>query len=201
MNWNEYKALAIRTESVPVIVYGSMLAGDDAEHMKTTRLLHATMGLATELAELVEGQGKVNFVEEVGDVLWYLAVADDVLGWQCADFNYFNTTPTHWIGELNDAMKRHIFYGKELETARLVQAFNCLYHDAIAALEDKGIPLHTAYVANIRKLEKRYPDKFFDAKAAIHRDVDRELDHIAQDGSLLPAVKTLELGEADDTGR
>ena len=51
-----------------------------------TRLLHATMGLATEAGEIIEAlypalQGEefdtVNFMEELGDVNWYQAIALD----------------------------------------------------------------------------------------------------------------------------
>ena len=205
MNWNEYKTLAIRTESVPSNWFGAIDPGMQAEaaildkRMTTaTRLLHATMGACTELAELIDGRGVVNFVEEVGDVLWYIAIADDVLHCIGTPFHYINKPPIYWLGELNDVMKRHIFYGKELDTERLATAINILYLDASTELDKKGFTLALAMEANIRKLEKRFPEKMFTAQAAIHRDVDRELDHIMLNGQLVPSVETLLELETDE---
>lgn len=210
MNWNEYRALAIRTESIPSNSFG-MLPPVEVNSMyenamaneRATRLLHAAFGLCTELAELTDGHTIVNFVEEVGDVYWYLAIADDVISW----WDYEHGKPANellgkkglfWLGEIQDVLKRHIFYGKELDTVRMIIA--C---DAIALHLAEDIKMHNlrtsdAWEANIRKLEKRFPDKMFTQQAAIHRDVDRELDHILESGELIPKVNTLELGEDED---
>lgn len=48
------------------------------------RLLHAAIGLVTEACELLEavldGGSKVNMAEELGDLHWYLALAQSALG-------------------------------------------------------------------------------------------------------------------------
>ena len=211
MNWNEYKTLAIRTESIPQNIFGALpsFANDNfdmaeereinrAINAQATRLLHATMGACTELAELIDGRGTVNFVEEVGDVLWYLAIADDVISWHPKAIVRKGKDPIYWLGELNDVMKRHIFYGTELNTFKLEGAFGNILADLVEALMNKGFTLALAMEANIRKLEKRYPEKMFTAQAAIHRDVDRELDHIMLNGELVPRVETLLELETDE---
>ena len=131
-------------------------------------------------------------------MLWYLAIADDVVGFYIDTTTYMNKPPIYWLGELNDAMKRHIFYGKELDIAKMKLAFNNLFIDLENALNKKGFTLALAMEANIRKLEKRYPEKMFTAQAAIHRDVDRELDHIMFTGELVPRVETLLELETDE---
>jgi NTP pyrophosphatase (non-canonical NTP hydrolase) len=55
-----------------------------------TRLLHAAMGMSTEAAEFLDALKKsyfygraldhTNLLEEIGDMLWYIAIALDVLG-------------------------------------------------------------------------------------------------------------------------
>lgn len=185
MNWEEYKQLALRTESIPTI----RITADAS--IDSVRMLHAIMGITTELAELVDGNGTVNFIEEVGDVLWYLAIADDVIGWDSKHTVAFSMDkqPLYWIGELHDVMKRAIFYGKPIDTHRLISACANVYADLVDEVFKEGLELQEVYKANIMKLEKRYPDKYFDANAATHRDVDRELDHIAEDGTVLEAPK------------
>lgn len=208
MNWNEYKTLAIRTESVPYNSYEKIprtqmigLNSDlnaEPAWIKATRLLHATMGVCTELAELIDGSGVVNFVEEVGDVLWYLAIADDVIGFHSRGNVYKNKPPIYWLGELNDVLKRHLFYGTELNEERLVMAFIHIYQDVYSELANHSFTMEMAMEANIRKLEKRFPEKMFTAQAAIHRDVDRELDHIMLNGELIPKIETLLELETDE---
>lgn len=204
MNWNEYKTLAIRTESVPRNTFGALDTADtpgyviEERNEAATRLLHATMGVCTELAELIDGSGKVNFVEETGDVLWYLAIADDVISWNGAPVPRANKPPIYWLGELNDVLKRHLFYGKDLDIQRLATAFCNIFLDLLDTLNGQGFTVEQAMEANIRKLEKRFPEKMFTAQAAIHRDVDRELDHILLNGELVPKVETLLELETDE---
>lgn len=194
MNWQEYVSLAIRTESIPAIA----LITDESQtvgwnNTKTIRLLHAALGVCTEVAELYDGHTVVNKLEELGDILWYLAIADDVLDWHSEHYHADMTKPpVFYIGDLQDVVKRHIFYGKELDVERISRSFSAIMEHVVVDLEVSGLPLEDCYRANIMKLEKRYPEKFFDAKAAIHRDVDRELEHIGADGKILQARKHLD---------
>jgi NTP pyrophosphatase (non-canonical NTP hydrolase) len=64
-------------------------------HYDAVRLLHAGMGMVTESAEFVDvlkkymmygkPMDKTNLAEEVGDQLWYIAIACDVLGVKLED--------------------------------------------------------------------------------------------------------------------
>jgi hypothetical protein len=198
MNWQEYVGLAIRTESVPVNMFGAIKVPNDnfdmeeerqmaiATYSKATRLLHAALGVCTETAELHDGHTVSNWMEEVGDILWYLAIADSTINWHEEHYHADLSKPIlHHIGEVQDVLKRHIFYGAKVNIERLGRAFSAILEHCAEELVSKNFKLEEAMIANIMKLEKRYPDKFFDAKAAIHRDVDRELEHIGGDGKLL----------------
>lgn len=71
------------TDKTAELVFDSSTIDD-----KTIRLLHATIGVASESGEIVEALSKglkagkldeVNFAEEVGDIFWYLAIASSAL--------------------------------------------------------------------------------------------------------------------------
>lgn len=191
MNWQEYVSLAIRTESVPDNNFSALAdpqlsyTAQEQTDRRATRLLHAALGVCTEVAELYDGHTVSNWMEEVGDVLWYLAIADDTVGWYSETYKAFDKPILFYIGEVQDVLKRHIFYGTGINLDRLIEAFEGIYFHCVDSLVEHHISVGEAMVANIMKLEKRFPDKFFDAKAAIHRDVDRELEHIGADGKIL----------------
>lgn len=79
----EYIKAAKRTESAAAPLNMKFSDVDN-------RLLHAAMGLCTESGEMLDGLKKcffygkpsdrVNMVEELGDLLWYIAIACDALG-------------------------------------------------------------------------------------------------------------------------
>ena len=76
----------MRTESSEF----NMLVDNDANIYKKERLIHAAFGMQTETAEFTDAlkkslfYGKVldvtNLKEELGDLLWYVAIAMDELG-------------------------------------------------------------------------------------------------------------------------
>lgn len=77
---SEFVKKALMTESRDFVAIGARLAVP-----KNIRLLHCTMGLNTELTELIESLYKPNFdlvnvKEEVADAFWYTAIACDELG-------------------------------------------------------------------------------------------------------------------------
>jgi len=85
MNSKEYIQLAIRTESNFSPLRSSA----------KSRLLHGGVGIATEAGELLDNIKKhlfykraideTNMKEELGDLLWYMAIICDVYGWDFED--------------------------------------------------------------------------------------------------------------------
>lgn len=81
---SEYVKLATRTESNNFQEIASRISDE-----KMLRLLHASMGLETETGEFVDplkkyifyGKefSKLRLVEELSDIMWYLAIACDTL--------------------------------------------------------------------------------------------------------------------------
>ena len=76
---NEFIAEVLKTESNDF-----KMISERVSSVRNIRLLHATMGLSTEITELFEALAKkkldrVNLIEEVGDQLWYIGIIIDEL--------------------------------------------------------------------------------------------------------------------------
>jgi NTP pyrophosphatase (non-canonical NTP hydrolase) len=162
-----YVELAIRTEA-------------PSEH----RLLHAAMGFCTEVAEveewfLLEVQDKDHLREELGDIMWYVAIALDKLDLELEipealiygfDIALLNVS----VGRFMDQIKREFFYAKAIDETVLIEALGQIVEQVISinAIVLKE-PFDLALEKNIDKLKARFPDKFTN-EAAIHRDLDKE---------------------------
>lgn len=86
MNPKEYIERVLVTESVSFDLIKERL-----QDVKFLRLLHAAIGMCTEAGEFMDGLKKaiyydnktldeINLMEEIGDLLWYCALALDELG-------------------------------------------------------------------------------------------------------------------------
>jgi NTP pyrophosphatase (non-canonical NTP hydrolase) len=72
-------------------------------------------------------------------------------------------------GEFMDALKKHLIYGKPLDTVNLNEEIgDALWYIAMA-LRVTGMSFEDCMQLNIDKLHKRFPDKFTETEA-IHRD-------------------------------
>lgn len=76
-------------------------------------------------------------------------------------------------GEIADALKRHIFYGKELDKVNIVEEAGDLLWYVSVALSSVGSSFDEAMEKNIAKLKARYGDKFSE-EAAVERDLGKE---------------------------
>lgn len=122
MTPNEYQALAYVTEHTPDFVR----LGQGPEHDRmVAQLLHATLGLMSE------------------------------------------------VGEVADALKRHIMYGTALDELNVVEEHGDIAWYLALALTAVKVGLEDALAKNIAKLKARYGDKFT-AHAALHRDLAEE---------------------------
>jgi NTP pyrophosphatase (non-canonical NTP hydrolase) len=208
MTPNEYQQLALRTENTPDFMGGG-------EKKSLERSLHGAIGLCTEVGELSEVIGAafdggsfeevdgINLVEEVGDVLWYLAILLDAHGIEMNDYTADLLAKPEGVdpsdvcvdgseaiedgddaviailrmtacaGQIQDVLKRHLMYRKDLDREKLlveIQAF-------VEALTFFSWSVNTSFPVaaerNIAKLSARYPDKYTD-EAAINRNIEAE---------------------------
>jgi NTP pyrophosphatase (non-canonical NTP hydrolase) len=76
-------------------------------------------------------------------------------------------------GELLDALKKHVFYGKELDVVNVAEEIGDLMWYINLLLDELDIPMETVMERNIEKLTARYGDKF-SAFRALNRDLKTE---------------------------
>ena len=67
--------------------------------------------------------------------------------------------------EFVDALKKMFFYGKQVDTTNLVEELGDLCWYIAIACDELGVSLEQVMDINIRKLQKRFPDKFTEEKA------------------------------------
>lgn len=140
-------------------------------------LLHAIIGMVTEVAELENYTDEVNLGEELGDMMWYLALAYRAIDVKPFDKDVSEMMSTvaniqiqfqvkvldKELKDLLDKMKKKIFYNKpivDLQT-KLDYVWVCIQLIANAAL----LNIEDVMERNINKLKVRYPEKFTERNA------------------------------------
>ena len=76
-------------------------------------------------------------------------------------------------GEFLDALKKHVFYGKELDTVNLSEEMGDIFWYCALIADELKIDFSQVMDTNIAKLKARYGDKFSEEKAE-HRDLKTE---------------------------
>lgn len=170
---------------------------------KNIRLIHASVGIASEIKEIVEVLMKyneskvldrVNLMEEISDCTWYIAIAAEALDTvdgilsspafkgELIKHDYtlaevvegFIIGITNWNGDLLDkAVKKTIFYGKPTDTAPIILLLRSINLSCEILLGYAGYTVEDARERNIAKLKARYGDKFTEA-AALERNLEIE---------------------------
>ena len=77
---------------------------------------------------------------------------------------------TSEAGEIADAIKKHLIYGKDLDKANLLEEIGDACWGLNLLLDALGFSWKEALEANIAKLEKRYPNNSYSKDNAINRD-------------------------------
>jgi len=175
MTFEEFVPLAIRTESK-----NRPLSLDIVDLGLTDRILHAFIGIATEIDEFNKAIGnndKINALEELGDMLWYLAILKSEIDFK--DF-YFDLADKNFDLTGLDLCKKTMFYGKELDLNKIKVCASDTFVKVINHIVSLGSVPSIVMDTIIKKLKARYGDEFTD-EAAEHRDLNSERS-ILEDG-------------------
>jgi hypothetical protein len=176
MNWEEYKELSEKTLSTEFHVGA-----------KTENLLHAVMGILTELEELIinhdEEYDGTNVLEEVGDITWYLAIIgrEYNMDWDPDEPSQF-ITPSKSDSimkmlksglRLLDVLKKKIYYNKPMDDQYIIDETRILMRNLVFYMGNDKTTFNSCFAVNIAKLRHRYGDKFT-SERAINRDLETE---------------------------
>lgn len=77
------------------------------------------------------------------------------------------------VGELADALKKHLIYSKPLDLVNLVEEIGDQEWYKALLVDALGVGIEAAWEKNIAKLRARYPDKFT-SERALNRDLAAE---------------------------
>jgi NTP pyrophosphatase (non-canonical NTP hydrolase) len=188
MNFAQYPALAARTEKLLPTVFA--------------RLEHAALGIFTETGEIgtpikriaIYGKSLNDFekdgvttlrqsiAEEIGDTFWYLAIIDNVFGFDLfakADLTPGVNEPT--VAALT-SVTRNLATASGC-IAEFVEAYNSGAKSVLLGMRAQSLLRELIYLAyltgndpvqiaadNIAKLQKRYPEKYTDLAAEARAD-------------------------------
>jgi hypothetical protein len=140
-------------------------------HPVNMQILHSAIGMVTETVEMDCAQDEENYLEEMGDTMWYVAIGCNELSVTLDEAEATgdpSKSPVVIAADFLDLMKKAIYYGKQPDPKQQVfllgSMIASLREDALAS----GSTLERVMEQNIAKLGLRYPDKFT-AERAINR--------------------------------
>jgi NTP pyrophosphatase (non-canonical NTP hydrolase) len=180
MNWEKYKIESERT-----------LSKEFHCEEKYQRLLHAAIGILTEIEEIlpnyennilisgINDQGSIS--EEISDVAWYIAILfreykisfelDKIESYRNSN-DILNDIIISTI-KILDPLKKKLFYNKKINDYSIIEFSIKLYSLVLEFCHVNGVDLDESLEKNIQKLKVRYGDKFTSEKA-INRDLKTE---------------------------
>ena len=77
------------------------------------------------------------------------------------------------VGEFQDQIKKHLFYGSKLDTVNLKEELGDICWYMAIALDTLGLSFEEVFQTNINKLKQRYPNGF-SQEAATNRNTQQE---------------------------
>lgn len=175
MNFKEYQEKAKRT----LVDLGDL----------KLNLSHMGLGIISELEEWLKAfveNDEVNMREEKADMCWYIAnycnirgfdlqeiVGDSVYGlsFELESWEEETSILNIFTSRLCDYIKKYIAYNKPLDKDLEKKAIEAIMYSL--TLDDDHFDFEVDLDKNIKKLAKRYPDKFTEYNA-INRDLEAE---------------------------
>lgn len=146
----------------------------DRQDSKWFDLVHAALGVHGEAEELAQAKDNESIVKEIGDLLWYCALATRGVRYETHPASQWFEIITNYrekdFTPPAETIKKAMFYGTRIEPERLVHDIFQWAARAIHQKFHRPIPLIVAVAMkkNIEKLRRRFPDRFDEELARNH---------------------------------
>lgn len=184
MQFQEYVPLVLRTESAK----NPFREGFEQESGLSIRMYHSILGIATEVAEILDAIADedkeidtVNLLEECGDIFWYLGVYEadkpgtintDIIS-SIKTINESVETIRKNSDKLLDHSKKVLMYGKQFDHELAKNCLHGVYFGLVSLIYLCDSTTSNVQETNIAKLKARYPEKFTE-ECAESRDLEKE---------------------------
>lgn len=177
MNWEKYLEMSEKT-----------LSTEFHCSEKEERLLHGTIGILTELEELMDNHLEnkkldiINVVEEISDITWYLAIlgrefnipfkSSEIIEREENSMNIILNLVKNTC-KILDMIKKKLFYNKIIDDSQFISITKSIMESVSIYANIYDIDIEKAFDVNIEKLRSRYGDKF-SSHNAINRNIKEE---------------------------
>ena len=174
MNWKEYLEQSEKTMSFEFHC-------DEKEQ----RILHAVIGILTEIEELLDNHigdssDEINRSEELADAFWYCAIISREYNIDFSQISRKSNNPMETLirivkhtCSLLDMLKKKLYYNKPIDLSNFSDLSKKLFNTLCLFCEMNNIETELILDTNIAKLKARYGEKFSSEKA-INRDLTTE---------------------------
>lgn len=151
---------------------------DIQDFQKKLDIAHFGLGLSGEFLEEILGEKdktKIDYKEEYGDIMWYLAgyIRTRNINFDTYyDPKLYTVKLEKSIGWLTEAAKKWFAYDNDYVIDPIEEEFHVFNVINILAANSviKGFTLDEVLLANLAKLRKRYPEKFSGKDAVERKD-------------------------------
>jgi len=153
---------------------------------KDDNIIHAAIGIATEIGELKEAFDDINRKEELGDIYWYMAILwrEFELDWKSPYIEKSEETIeflayTECLNSLDFLSKQLLDQAKRVKFYKMsLNKFNTdiIHHISVRLthiLVKSDFNFESILEVNINKLKARFPLKF-NSSDALNRDLNKE---------------------------
>lgn len=176
MNLNEYKELAEKT-----------LSTQFHSDPQMEKILHASLGLATEIEELLvnysDKMDTTNVLEEIGDLTWYLSIfyreypeienVKVAATMEAKPPQDLIMSMLKGILQIQDLIKKKLYYNKTINQDSMNTLVAVIDMYIRMYLNLYNLKIEDVWERNIAKLKARYGDKF-SSDRAINRNLETE---------------------------
>ena len=157
-----------------------------------TRFIHSTLGLTTEVAELVVlidsahtkdiNDFRLEFKDEIGDIIWYLLQGQDIdHGSLSSQYDKIDIKHGTYlaklvvsVGEVADILKKYLVGNQDIDPDKLNNWYENIWRYLVSLVDEYDIDVDECVRVTSAKLNYRYSEGVFRYQDRVNRNRDEE---------------------------